>query len=165
MRRELLIIAGVLVPFFVLLAVGLLVDRDRPDALAPAAAPPTTDPGAAPAPGAPATPPTAQAPAAREPSGAPALPRELAAPVTAVTPEVLRCFEDHRAHLHAPQHLEVRFTPLPDGGFGSVQVPTHANPWVSACVEDVFDEVSFVPTGAETFQPARHTFVFDPAAR
>lgn len=163
MRRELLIIAGVLVPFFVLVALGLLVERSP----APEAVVLASDSGVEGAPG-----PTslAQAPAPhpspREDGGAvEALPRELAAPIAAVTPEVLRCFDDHRAHLHEPQRLEVRFTPLPDGGFGGVLVATHPNPWVSACVEDVFDEVGFAPTGAETFQPARHTFVFDPAGR
>jgi hypothetical protein len=101
-------------------------------------------------------------------AGAPAaptqpIPKELAAPLAAITPEVMLCFQDQRAHQHDVQRLEVRFTPTADGGFAGVRVPSSANPWVSACIEDVFDEMHFAPTGVETFQPATFTFVFDPS--
>jgi hypothetical protein len=169
MRRELVIIAGVLVPFFVLVALTLLADRPTPPHPAP------IDAGPAPA-RAPIATPVVMAPPSPAPGDAGAnagadagervdVPPELAGPLSAVTPEVLRCFDDQRAHLREPQRLEVRFTPLPDGGFAGVRVGTHANPWVTACIEDVFAEVGFAPSGAETFAPARHTFVFDPGAR
>lgn len=163
MRRELAIIAGVVVPFVALVILGLVLLRDEA-APQPVTPPPASPPVSAPAPPAPPPPPRAEAVAD---AGAvePALPRAIAAPVAAVTPEVLRCFDDQRAHLHEVQRLAVDFTPLPDGGFGGVRVPHLSNPWISACVEDVFEEVGFSPTGAETFQPATHTFVFDPARK
>jgi hypothetical protein len=92
----------------------------------------------------------------------PRWPRALEAPLRAVTPEVLRCFDDQRAHLHEVQRLEVRFRPLNDGGFAEVRVPSTGNPYLAACVEDVFDEVGFVPSGAETFEVATHRFTWDP---
>jgi hypothetical protein len=92
------------------------------------------------------------------------VPPELAAPLAAVTPEVRRCFDDQRAHLRGPQRLAVRFTPTRDGGFSDLSVQTGGSPYLSACVEDVFQELTYTPTGAETFRPATHTFVFDPQA-
>lgn len=165
MRRELAIVLGVLVPFAVLLALAFFVFRGAP--------PPPLQPEPEPLPTR-ATPP----PPAREPpaavvlvtpdAGVPAappqpIPKELAAPLAAVTPEVMLCFRDQRAHQRDVQRLEVRFTPTADGGFAGVKVPSSANPWVTACIEDVFDELHFAPTGAETFQPAAFTFVFDPS--
>ena len=165
MRRELAIVLGVLVPFAVLLALAFFVFRGAPP-------PPQPEPDR-PLPTR-ATPPLP----AREPPAtvvivAPdagvrtampqPIPKELAAPLAAVTPEVMLCFRDQRAHQRDVQRLEVRFTPTADGGFAGVKVPSSANPWVSACIEDVFDEMHFSPTGAETFQPAAFTFVFDPA--
>lgn len=100
--------------------------------------------------------------AAPGPMDEPRWPRALEAPLRAVTPEVLRCFDDQRAHLHEVQRLEVRFRPLNDGGFAEVRVPSTGNPYLAACVEDVFDEVGFVPSGAETFEVATHRFTWDP---
>jgi hypothetical protein len=76
----------------------------------------------------------------------------------------MRCFEDQRAHLHDVQRLEVHFRPLPDGGFADVRVPSTGNPYISACIEDVFDELGFSPSGAETFERTRWTFEFDAGA-
>jgi len=165
MRRELAIILGVLVPFAVLLALAFLFFRGAP----PPAPPPLTD---APTPTrhAEALPPNvARLPqplvvdAGTSLASPPLVPKELAAPLAAVTPEVMLCFRDQRAHQRDVQSLEVRFTPTADGGFAAVKVPSSGNPWVSACVEDVFDEMRFAPTGAETFQPAAFTFVYDPS--
>ncbi|MBM4779716.1 MAG: hypothetical protein GQE15_18585 [Archangiaceae bacterium] len=161
MRRELLIILGVLVPFGALVVLGLLFLRQEPPPPVIVAPP---EPEVVVAPVAPSPPPVAVVvdAGAAQASTAP-VPKELAAPLAAVTPEVMLCFRDERAHLKTPQRLEVRFTPTADGGFVEVHVPALTNPLIAACVEDVFDEVRFAPTGAETFRPAIHTFIFDPS--
>lgn len=165
MRRELAIVLGVLVPFAVLLALAFFVFRGAPPPPLPEAARPLPTRDTPPPP--PREPPEAviaAAPDAGVPAAVPQpIPKELTAPLAAVTPEVMLCFRDQRAHQRDVQRLEVRFTPTADGGFAGVKVPSSANPWVSACIEDVFDEVHFAPTGAETFQPAAFTFVFDPS--
>ncbi len=164
MRRELAIIVGVLAPFAALLALAFFVFRG--------ASPPPPKDGPSPSQSAEArrtnvrpSPPAIVVPvvdAGASPPSPLLIPKELAAPLAAVTPEVMLCFRDQRAHQRDVQRLEVRFTPTPDGGFAGVKVPSSANPWVSACIEDVFEELRFTPTGAETFQPAAFTFVFDP---
>ncbi|MDP3504157.1 MAG: hypothetical protein Q8S33_27715 [Myxococcales bacterium] len=166
MRRELAIVLGVLVPFAVLLALAFFVFRGAP--LPPQPEPDRPLPTRATPPTPARAPPAAVVVVAAPDAGAPAappqpLPKELAAPLAAITPEVMLCFRDQRAHQRDVQRLEVRFTPTADGGFAGVKVPSSANPWVSACIEDVFDEMHFAPTGAETFQPAAFTFVFDPS--
>ncbi|MER2561572.1 MAG: hypothetical protein ABTQ32_12660 [Myxococcaceae bacterium] len=162
MRRELLIILGVLVPFGVLVVLGLVFLRHEPlPPVEPVAVPAKPEVVLAPVPPAPLpAPPLVDAGRAEVVVD---IPKELAAPLAAVTPEVMLCFRDERAHLKTLQRLEVRFTPTADGGFSSVHVPGLTNPLIAACVEDVFDEVRFAPTGAETFQPAIHTFIFDPS--
>lgn len=165
MRRELAIVLGVLVPFAVLLALGFLFFRGAspsPQLLTDA---PTPTPGtqAAPSVTAPPAGVVVVEDAGASPTSSPPVPKELAAPLAAVTPEVMLCFRDQRAHQRDVQRLEVHFTPTPDGGFAAVKVPSSGNPWVTACVEDVFDELHFAPTGAETFRPATFTFVFDPS--
>lgn len=152
---------GVLVPFGALVVLGLVFVRQEtpgPEPL-PAAPKPAV-------PVAPTAPPRAVAPLPLEADAGETdepVPKELAAPLAAITPEVMRCFSDERAHLKTPQRFEVRFTPTPDGGFADVHVPGLSNPLIGACVEDVLEEVRFAPTGAETFRPAIHTFVFDPS--
>lgn len=164
MRRELAIVLGVLVPFGALLALAFFFFRGAPPA-PPTDAPTPTRTLDEP----PASPPPPPAPvrlvedAGTSPVSPSLVPKELAAPLAAVTPEVMLCFRDQRAHQRDVQRLEVHFRPTPDGGFAAVKVPSSGNPWVTACVEDVFDEVHFAPTGAETFQPAAFTFVFDPS--
>lgn len=163
-RRELLVIVGVLVPCLVLLTLALWPSSPLPPpVLEPPPAPPHVVQERTPPP-APPAPPVAVIAVADAGVAAP-IPRELAAPLAAVTPEVIRCFSDQRAHLHGAQHLEVRFTPTEDGGFAGVTVQSGQSPYLSACVEDVFQELSYTPSGAETFRPATHTFVFDPSAQ
>ena len=165
MRREAAIIFGVLVPFAVLLALAFFFFRGAP--LSPPNEAPTQGRSAeAPGTSVPASPPAQVEPLVDSGPAAPLappFPKELAAPLAAVTPEVMLCFRDQRAHQREVQRLEVRFTPTTNGGFAAVRVPSSVNPWVSACIEDVFDELHFSPTGVETFQPAVFTFVFDPS--
>jgi hypothetical protein len=160
-RRELLIAAGVLVPFAALVAVGFhFSDAPAPapgehGVNAPARPPPPTVVTSA-------LPPArveVDAGAAAGPA-APPLPRALAAPITAVLPEVQRCFEDQR--LRVRHDVRIHFTPTPDGGFERVRVDENNNPYLAACLEDVFSEVAFSPSGAETFTPAEYTFRFEP---
>lgn len=167
-RRELLLIGAVLVPFFVLVVLALVLTQDPPTStlspvVPPAPAPSSVTPQAT----APAVEPVVVAPAPRDAGLAttPVWPRALAAPLAAVTPEVMRCFDDQRAHLREVQRLEVRFRPLPDGGFSEVRVASTQNPYIAACVEDVFDELGYVPSGAEDFARATHVFEFDPQPR
>ena len=94
------------------------------------------------------------------PPVAPEFPPELAAPLKAVLPEVRQCFADQ--HLKAMHAVRVRFTPTRDGGFTGIQVDEQ-NPFLAACLEDVFAEVSWHPEGPETFAPATHTFSFGPS--
>ncbi|MCU0697020.1 MAG: hypothetical protein MUC96_10855 [Myxococcaceae bacterium] len=167
-RREVLLILGVLGPFLTLVTYALWPRaepadvtsderrvNDSPSPPSAPAPPPATDAGLAAV--------AAQAPTARLPPP-PAFPRALEAPLRAVTPEVMRCFDDQRAHVHDVQRLEVRFRPLPDGGFSDVRVPSTGNPYLAACIEDVFEELGFAPSGAETFEVATHRFEFDPDA-
>ncbi len=159
-RRELLLIVAVVVPFLALVILALSVP------LGPDAPPPVTASATPPPPPTNPTQPTAPVIVPRAvvlDAGGDEVSPELAAPVKAVTPEILRCFADQRAHLSGVQRLAVGFTPTSDGGFAGVRVPTGGNPYLSACVEDVFEEVHFTPTGLETFRPATHTFVFDPS--
>jgi hypothetical protein len=100
-------------------------------------------------------------PGAPVPGAAPAgaWPPELAAALQAVEPQVRTCFADQRARAPAEVSITVTFTPTRDGGFAGVAVSTSwQDPYLTACVEDVFDEVGFHPSGRETFAPARHTF-------
>jgi hypothetical protein len=89
------------------------------------------------------------------------LPPELAAPLTAILPEVHQCFVDQ--HLKQPHEVRVHFTPTRDGGFSGVQVEEQ-NPYLASCLEDVFAEVRWSPSGAETWAPAMHTFSYDPSS-
>ena len=155
MRREFIIAAAVLVPFAVLVAAGFYFSE--PSSLlprggegqgegkpAPVVITLIKDAGTPPAP----------------PRPPPEFPPELAAPLKAVLPEVRQCFVDQ--HLKAPHEVRVRFTPTRDGGFTGIQVDEQ-NPFLAACLEDVFAEVSWHPEGPETFAPATHTFSFGPS--
>jgi hypothetical protein len=75
-------------------------------------------------------------------------------------PEVKRCFADQ--HFKTRHEVKVRFTPTPDGGFSNVQIDEQ-NPYLAACLEDVFAELTWQPDGGQTFAPATHTFSFDPS--
>ena len=54
----------------------------------------------------------------------------------------------------------MRFTPLADGGFAGARVEkdTGQDPYLDACLVDVFEELGFTPTGRETFREATYTF-------
>lgn len=179
MRRELLVLLGVLLPFTALVVVAWLLTRpEPPDARSPAPARLVAT-GEAPAPSrAPLAgiPPAAVVDAgAGEGSerGADAGAEEAAvdpaieAPLRAIGPEVRLCFEDRRAHVRERVRVTVGFRPTPDGGFDGVQVETAGvpDPTFGPCIEDAFEEVRFTLSGRETFQPASHTFVFDPPRR
>ncbi|MDX2010553.1 MAG: hypothetical protein SFW67_10200 [Myxococcaceae bacterium] len=169
-RREVLLVVGVLGPFCALVLFALWPRREptSPDSGAPDAAAPglrASAPLVSFVPSGLADAGTVALVRPTVPAGPPPpVPRALEAPLRAVTPEVQRCFDDQRAHVHDIQRLEVRFRPLPDGGFSEVRVPSTGNPYLSACIEDVFDELGFVPSGAETFEVATYQFEFDPDA-
>ncbi|HEY1088462.1 MAG TPA: hypothetical protein VGE37_12230 [Archangium sp.] len=163
MRRQLVIVLGVLVPFALLVVAGFWFQpeevkpgeipvrptglsepvEDRPDAGGEAQ---TLSPTLSPA-------------GEREDAGV-SFPPELRAPLTAVLPHVKRCFSDQ--DLKSPHAIRVSFTPTRDGGFSGVRVDEQ-NPYLAACLEDVFDEVSWHPEGPETYAPSQHTFSFDPS--
>ena len=164
MRRELIIIAGVLVPFGALVVLGWLLTRPSAELPEVSGVVRALDAGVS-------SPPRVSA---AQPDGgadagvalAPALPDPaLEAPLRAIAPEVRVCFEDRDDHVRGP--VTVRFRPTPDGGFDGVQVeaPGFPDPTFLPCVEDAFAEVRWQPTGRETFQAATHTFVFDPPRR
>lgn len=155
MRRELIIAGGVLVPFALLVAAGFYFTPGEPPhpdplplggeaILVPRVT--VVDAGAPP-------------PAVLPPLPPPFAP-ELAAPLKAVLPEVQQCFVDQK--LKQAHQVRVHFTPTRDGGFEQVQVDEQ-NPYLGACLEDVFAEVRWHPEGPETFAPAVHTFSFDPS--
>jgi hypothetical protein len=172
-RRQLLIVLGVLVPFAVLVGAAFWFQpeevkpgeipvrptglsepvEDRPDAgkeahaLSPTLLPPTSSPQGALTP-------------AGERENDVAFPPEVRAPLNAVLPHVKRCFSDQ--DLKSPHAIRVSFTPTRDGGFSGVRVDEQ-NPYLAACLEDVFDEVSWHPEGPETYAPSQHTFSFDPS--
>jgi hypothetical protein len=171
-KPELWIALGVLVPFAVLVAVGLWWSTPQRPPLTVATADAGAD-GARPAEtglsGAPAATPS-RAPDADAGPSVPSLPSrpsvtsaafppELATPLEAVRAEVHRCLVDQDTR--APAHVEVTvvFRPTPSGGFDGVVVkPSWQDPYLEACVEDVFAEVRWVPSGRETFAPSSYTF-------
>lgn len=158
MRRDVLIAAGVLVPFSVLVALGWLYAWPKT---------PTVDPGAiamqpavvdVPDAGAPRLTERPQQtvdaglpPAVPETAAHPALTAELRA-------RVAQCAADQE---RAPRELRVRFTPERDGGFSALRVDTQ-EPWLEACVIDTFTETGWrpSPSGTESFGPQDHTFTF-----
>lgn len=161
-KRDLAIAAGVLIPFAVLVALGFHYASPAPalpedgrhavNAEPPRVLPPLPPAGEGPGEG--------EALDAGLPDAGRALPPELRAAITAVLPEVLQCFRDQK--LRRPTEVKVFFTPTRDGGFERVRV-NEQNPYLAACLEDVFAEVSWTPEGPETFSPADHTFSFDPS--
>jgi hypothetical protein len=150
-KKEFLIVSGVLLPFFALLALGFWFTRG--EALVTQNDIPVQQRELVP-----------EAPDAPSPTFPPGPRPELAAqsaPVRAVAPQVRQCFKDLRAPIR--QTVEVDFVPLADGGFAQVRVHSQ-NPYVVACIEDVFDEVRWAPTDDEKFEPTSATFSFDPSA-
>lgn len=158
MKRELAIAAGVLVPFALLVAAGFYFSAPAPKVL-----PVPVAPVVVPAPVAPSLPPVVAQPVVDAGVAvvvAPKYPPELAAPLEAVEAEVHQCFADQR--VQRAHDVRVRFTPTRDGGYVGVEVDEQ-DPFLAACIEDVFAELHFEPRGAETYQPAEHTFSLAPA--
>jgi len=156
MKPELWIALGVLVPFAVLVAVGLgWSTPQRPPSTAATDADTSANADAdagAPVPSRPSVASTAS-------TASTDFPAELAAPLEAVRAEVHRCLIDQDTR--APAHVEVTvvFRPTPSGGFEGVVVkPSWQDPYLEACVEDVFAEVRWVPSGRETFALSSYTF-------
>jgi len=163
MRREWLIVAAVLGPFAVLVAVGFLRQPTVSPPLLPTEPPgvraPTALPTALPTAMATAMAPLGASDAGR---GAEAIEPAIEAPVRAVEREVQACFADNGAHLHGRQALRVAFQPTREGTFRDVTLEGPiVVPQLRACLEDVFAEMRFAPTGRETFEPAKYTFIFD----
>lgn len=182
-RREWLVLAGVLIPFFILVAVGLHYTAGSSAPPAPGAyvvnapqAPPPPVPEVRHA----SPPPTGETPLAVTPlevapvvdAGAPAesiaptgLPEDtppgLEAALTALRPAIRQCFEDTRGHATSRVEFRVRFTVTPDGHFTGYRLESRSwqDPYLEACVEDVFDEVTYSPSGREPSGPVTHTFV------
>lgn len=170
MKREALIMAGVLVPFAVLVGLGFVFTRDE------APATPLPVPVNVPAP----VPVTVTTPTPRPVAPAPVdagallkvahleetpVPPTLVAPLQAVRAEVRRCFVDASAHMHGEVKVTMRFQPTRDGGFARVQVQhtSYQDPFFTSCLEDVFQDLTFTPDGSEDFAPAEYTWVFDAA--
>ncbi len=148
-----------------LLALGLAVRWWRGEAGAPAGGEgqgpaPAPSRTAASAPGAAAGPAAAPGPAASAPGGpgAPAAPPAgerryalepdagVAPEVARLVPEVLRCAGDQA--LRAPPRLALEVTPVTrDGGRGGRVVVSSSwqDPYLAACVEDVFEELGVPP--------------------
>jgi hypothetical protein len=185
-RRELAILFGVLGPFALLVALGFAYTSKAPEPLStPVNEPPLpvrTGEGVAPV----GRQPTAVALSvqptearalpveARDAGGAVVdaglpdepLPPELAAPIGAITPEFTRCFDDQRSRAQAPVDVTLRFRPTRDGGFADTELTsTWQDPYLTACLTDVLDEVGWVPTGRETFERATHVFHFHAGLR
>ncbi len=164
MRRELLVLLGVLVPFAALVALGFWFLE------APATPGATVVNQASPPPPPPPPPPTARPPppvvVAPIDAGEEALPEAIAAPIRALDAEFRRCFDDQRARAQGPVEVTLAFRPTPDGGFAETSLRSSwQDPYLTACLEDVLAEVTFTPTGRETFRPTTHVFHFDRVLR
>lgn len=142
--------ALVLVPFAALVVLGFWFSEPELPLPAPAgsAATPLTMPDAAVAP----LPDPLPARGEREPN--------VSEPIRAVTTEARRCFDDNQL----TGTIRVRFTPNRDGGYDDVTVESNPtqNPYIAACLEDVFAELRFVPAPGERYEPTTHTFNFGP---
>ncbi len=187
MKRELAILFGVLGPFAVLVALGFLYTSTStpPEPLpTPVNEPsrvvdvPVTSESSRPAPqaagsgaeandgtGGPVAPvaarPVTDAGVEDEP-----LPPEVAAPLRAITPEFTRCFADVGSRAQAPVDVTLRFRPTRDGGFSDTELTsTWQDPYLTACLTDVLEEVGWAPTGRETFERATHVFHFHAGLR
>lgn len=166
-RPESLILAGVLVPFALLLVAGFLLTADDPARPAPPVALTPAPPPALPPP-----PPVRPRPALDADAGA-ALPAATDAAVPEEEPPpglegafaVLRpvltyCFTD-AAHHPTSTRLRVSFRARPDGRFDGYRLLARdwQDPYFEACVEDAFEEVAFTPLSSGSPIPVTHTFV------
>ena len=124
-KRELLIIAGVLVPFALLVIAGLYFSPDAPPLPAERGegrgeGPTSMDAGTRPSPQVTKIAPHPDPLPAPQGEG---IPKDLEAPLAAVRSEVKRCFADQ--HFKTRHEVKVRFTPTRDGA-DYVQVRTDA---------------------------------------
>lgn len=144
MKRALLVAAGVLLPFSVLVAVGFSTappPQPRADE-APARAQERTHP-----------PPATQNQSQTNENQ----PSTVPVPLRALMPELNQCFRDHPRDAHP---VRVTLTPTAAGTFEGVQVEEQ-NPYLQACLVDVFAEGRWNPGGAEALDPIDYTFSFD----
>lgn len=92
----------------------------------------------------------------------PRVPRHLAAPLKAVAADVSLCVSQRLERDLGPVDIDVRFTPVPGGGFAKgVQVSTTwDDPNVAECVAEVFEETTFMPEPGGRFEPSEFVFHF-----
>lgn len=156
-RRELLVALGVLVPFALLVLAGLWWTAPQPSGaplpvLDPSAPQPSARLQHVEAVGAPVV---ADAGLDLTPDAGVALHPAL----QAVRPEVELCLKDQGERVPANAHLDVDFTPTRDGGYEHVHIHlSWQNPWLEACLEDVFDQVGWVPGPDSPLTPVHHSF-------
>jgi hypothetical protein len=83
--------------------------------------------------------------------------------LSAVVPEVQRCLRGHAELQRKAPVVRVSFTPRSDGRFSDVVIEPalQPQPYLRACLEDVFSEVQFVPKPEAPFE--RLTRWFDTA--
>jgi hypothetical protein len=150
MRREVWIAAGVLVPFAALVAAGFFFSSESKRVEVPPA------PGeiVVPAPRAAAV--LIEARDAGLVAVAAPVAEKLTGVVAIVTPQIRQCLLDQSPRGHS--EVKVRFTPLVDGGFGDLVAETQ-DPYLAACVQDVFEEAGGTNAAGER---TTHLFTSEP---
>ncbi|MEW5737613.1 MAG: hypothetical protein AB1938_01740 [Myxococcota bacterium] len=90
------------------------------------------------------------------------VPRHLAAPLKAVAPDISLCVSQRLTRDRGPIDVDVIFTPVEGGGFapGTRVFTNWRDPEVEACIAEVFEESTFMPTNAERFERAEFVFHF-----
>lgn len=182
-RREWLLLAAVLVPFGALLATSLCADDASttppgPRVASPAAPThavdtPTRPPAPHDAPPRPAaTPAEARPPQHVDTPTTPAHvegldpPPGLEAAFEALQPALRQCAEDI-TNAPTPVEVHVRFKATREGRFTGYRLETRSwqDPYLEACLEDVFDEVSWAATGGEPTGDVERTLTLHPPGR
>ena len=146
MRRDLLVALGVLVPVAILLLLSVFQSpAPHPDPLPTGRGGQRVRSAVAPPP---APPPTQDAAVEAAPAEPTSLPQALVA-------NARQCLSDQKQQAS----VEVHFTPTLEGRYVDVRVTTQ-DPYLAACLEDVFDEARWdvSPGATESFAPTRHTF-------
>jgi hypothetical protein len=92
----------------------------------------------------------------------PRVPAHLDAPLRAVAADVSLCVSQRLPRDRGPISVDVVFTPVPGGGFaqGTRVFTNWHDADVEACVVEVFEETTFMPTDAERFEPSEFVFHF-----
>ena len=111
---------------------------------------------------APPPPPTAAPSLVPPPPRDPRVPASLEAPLRAVAADVSLCISRWLPRDRGSIAIDVVFTPVRGGAFapGTRVFTNWHDEDVEACVAEVFDEASFMPTDAERFEPAEFVFHF-----